>query len=93
MAPVLFLFLMTAFVETLELVWKQQDIPVLSVMTAAGNNLIDGKIFSHTPAMFQSKKLTAYKILQCLYVDNGAFLFGSCEDLQRGMELIYHHFA
>jgi hypothetical protein len=52
MAPVLFLFLMTAFAETLEIVWKQQDIPVLSVMTAAGDDLIDGKICSHTPAMF-----------------------------------------
>jgi hypothetical protein len=52
MAPVFFLFLMMAFVETFELVWKQQDIPVLSVMTAAGDDLIDGKICSHTPAMF-----------------------------------------
>jgi hypothetical protein len=52
MAPVLFLFLMTAFAETLKIVWKQQDIPVLSVMTAAGDDLIDGKICSHTPAMF-----------------------------------------
>jgi hypothetical protein len=66
MAPVLFLFLMTAFAETLKLVWKQMDIPILSVMTAANENLADGKIFSHTPAMFKSKKLTAYEILQCL---------------------------
>ena len=35
MVPVLFLFLMTAFAETLELVWKDHDIPILSVMTAA----------------------------------------------------------
>jgi hypothetical protein len=51
MAPVLFLLLMTAFAETLKIVWKQQDIPVLSVMTAAGNDLIDEKIYSHMPAM------------------------------------------
>ncbi len=56
MAPVLYLFLMTAFVETLKIVWKQQDSPVLSIMTAAGEDLIDGKICSHTPAMSQSKK-------------------------------------
>ncbi len=68
--PVLFLFLMTAFAETLELVWKQMDIQILSFMTAAGENLIDGKICSHMPAMSKSKKLTAYKILQCLYVDD-----------------------
>jgi hypothetical protein len=66
MAPVLFLFLMTAVTETLELVWKQHNIPILSVMMANGKNIIDGKICSHTPAMFCSKKLTAFKILQCL---------------------------
>ncbi len=56
MAPVLFLFLMTAFAATLELVWKQMDIPILSVMTTADENLADGKLCSHTPAMFKSKK-------------------------------------
>ena len=43
--------------------------------------------------MFRSKQLTAYGVLQCLYVDDGAFPFGTREDLRRGMELIYHHFA
>ena len=38
--------------------------------------------------MFASKKLTAYEILQCLYVDDGAFPFGTREDLKNGMELI-----
>ncbi len=64
MAPVLFLFLMTAFAETLEIVWRQQEIPIVSVMTAKGDNMINGKICSHTPTMFKSTKLTAYKILQ-----------------------------
>ncbi len=81
MALVLFLFLMTAFAETLELAWKQMDIPILSVMMAANKNLADGKICSHTLAMFRSKTLTAYEILQCLYVDDGAFPFGMREDL------------
>ena len=93
MAPVLFLFLMTAFAETLELIWRDRDILILSVMTAADEHLAEGKICSHTPAMFRSKKLTAYGILQCLYVDDGAFPFGTREDLQQGMELVYHHFA
>jgi hypothetical protein len=75
MVPVLFLFLMTAFAETLEIVWKQQEIPVLRVMTATSNNLTNRKICSHTPAMFQSNKLTAYEIFQCLYMDDRAFPF------------------
>ena len=93
MAPVLFLFLMTAFAETLELVWKDHNIPILSEMTAADEHFEKGKICSHTPAMFRSKKLTAYGVLQCLYVDDGAFPFGTREDMRRGLELIYHHFA
>jgi hypothetical protein len=93
MAPVLFLFLMTAFAETLELVWKQMDILILSVMMAANENLANGKICSHTPAKFKSKKLAEYEILQCLYVDDGAFPFGTREDLQGEMELMHHHFA
>jgi hypothetical protein len=53
MAPVLFLLLMTAFVETLELVWKDENIPILSVMSAADEHFAEGRICSHTPAMFR----------------------------------------
>jgi hypothetical protein len=51
---------MTAFDETLEIVWKDKGIPILSVMTAADEHLAEGKIRSHTPAMFRSKK--AYQV-------------------------------
>ncbi len=44
--------------ETLKIFWKEQDIPILCVMTASGNNLIEGKICSHTPATFKSNKLS-----------------------------------
>ncbi len=71
MAPVLFLFLMTAFAQTLELEWKKIGIPILSVMTAGNEHLADGKICSHPPKMVKSKKLTTYEILQCLYVNDG----------------------
>ncbi len=82
MVPILFLFLMTAFAETLKLVWKQLNIPILSVMMASYENPASEKICSHIPAIFKSKKLTAFKILQCLYVDNGALPFGMRADLQ-----------
>ncbi len=56
-------------------------------MMATCDNMIDGRICSHTltPTMFKSKNLTAYEILQCLYVDDGAFLFGTRDDLQKKM--------
>jgi hypothetical protein len=43
--------------------------------------------------MFKLTKLTAYEIIQCLYVDDGAFPFGMRGDIEKGMELIYHHFG
>jgi hypothetical protein len=74
---------MTVFAKTLKIVWREKKKPILSVMMASNDNLINGKICSHTPAMFASKTLTAYKILQCLYVDDGAFPFGTRDDLKK----------
>ena len=88
MAPVLFLFLMIACAETLDIVWRQHEIPILGIMTARGDNMIDEKICSHTPTMFKLTKLTTYEILQCLYVDDSAFPFGTRGNLERGMKLI-----
>ncbi len=93
MAPVLFLFLMTVFTETLKIVWKQQGILILNVVTTADDKLSKGRICSHTPAMFSSKSLNAYEILQCLYVDDIGIPFGMRNDLLQGMEPIFHHFA
>ena len=55
MAPVLFLFIMTAFDQILELEWKTVGIPILSIMTAGNEHLADGTICSHTPKMSKSK--------------------------------------
>jgi hypothetical protein len=43
--------------------------------------------------MFKSRTLTAHEIFQCLYVDDGAFPFDSRESLEKGMTLIFRHFA
>ena len=93
MVPVLFLFMMNAFAESLETEWKREEIPVLSVMTADINNIKGGQVCSHMPGMYKSRSLTSYKIYQCLYVDDGAFPFNSREDMIKGLNLIYHHFA
>jgi hypothetical protein len=93
MAPVLFLFLMTAFVETLELEWKREKIEVVTAMIAANDDIGNGQLCSHTPKMFRSMILSAYEIFQCLYVDDGAFPFDTRESLSRGMTLVYRNFA
>lgn len=95
MAPVLFLFLMPAFAETLEEEWKRHEIEVVTVETASSVDLEAGKgvIKSHTPDQYKSKHLTAFEIIQCLYVDDGAFIFSSRSEMSKGLELVYRHFA
>ncbi len=93
MAPVLFLFLMTAFAETLEIEWRRKSINVCTVMASNKDDINTCQLSSHTPKMFKSRLLTAHEIFQCLYVDDGAFPFDSRESLKKGMNLVFNHFA
>ena len=63
--------------------------------SVVGTELVNGggKIRGHLPKDYHSCSLTAVEILQCLYVDDGAFIFLSRADLAKGLELIYKHFA
>ncbi len=95
MAPVLFLFLMSAFAETLEAEWKKEQIRVCTVRSFVGPSLLSGKgkLRGHLPKEYLSRALTAVEILQCLYVDDGAFIFNSRADMTKGLALLYRHFA
>jgi hypothetical protein len=42
MAPVLFLFLMSAFAETLEVAWKEAGINICTVQSVTGARLTEG---------------------------------------------------
>jgi hypothetical protein len=94
MVPVLFLFLMSAFAETLETEWKNAGIGICTVQSVIGKRLLagKGKLRGHLPKDYLSQGLTAVAILQCLYVDDGAFIFTSCTDLKKGLTLIHKHF-
>ena len=95
MAPVLFLFLMSAFAETLEIEWREKGIEVVTVQTAKENGFDAGEgiIKSHTPKEYNSTALSAFEIIQCLYVDDGAFIFNTREDMKKGLDLIFSNFA
>ena len=95
MAPVLFLFLMSAFAETLEAEWKHEQIEVCTVRSFVGLSLTSGKgkLRGHIPKEYLSRDLTAVEILQCLYVDDCAFIFNSRADMTRGIALLYCHFG
>ncbi len=91
MAPVLFLFLMSAFAEMLEAEWKNAGIRVCTVRSFVGQKLApgEGKLQGHHPKEYLARMLTAVKILQCLYVNDGTFIFTSCANMMQGLALIY----
>jgi hypothetical protein len=95
MAPILFLVLMSAFVETLEVEWKNAEIEVCTVQSYVGEKLKsgEGKLQGHLPKEYMARMLTAVKILQCLYLNDGAFIFASRADMTRGLALVYCHFG
>ncbi len=93
MAPVLFLFLMSAAAKTLEVKWHETGIAVLKVTHLSIDELESGCIRRHAPCMYNSTRLTAFEIFQLLYVDDGAFPFPDCNALIAGFNLIYSHFA
>jgi hypothetical protein len=93
MAPVLFLFLMSAAVEMLESEWKQAGIEELTMAHTPDNELDTGYEQGHTPRMYTSRELAAYEIYQLLYVNNGAFPFPTRAALIKGLTLVHSHLA
>ena len=51
------------------------------------------KVRGHSPKEYLSRDLTAIEIFQCLYVDDGAFIFSTRDNLIRGIGLVHHHFT
>jgi hypothetical protein len=91
MAPVLFLFLMSAFAETLETGRKNAWIGVCTVQSVIGEKLLagKGKLRGHLSKDYLSQRLIAVEILQCLYVDDGVFIFASRTDSEKGLTHIH----
>ncbi len=61
MAPVLFLFLKSAFAKTLKNKWRNENIEVCTVRSVVGSSLAagEGQIRSHRPKEYLSQQLTA----------------------------------
>jgi hypothetical protein len=93
--PGAFFFLMSAFAETLKVEWKNAGIIVCTVQSTIGEKLASGKekLCDHLPKDYLLRTLTAAETLQCLYIDDGAFIFASWADLTRVLELVYKHFG
>lgn len=93
MAPVLFLFLMSAAAETLEYMCKNAGIDVLKVAHTPDNQLENCCVRGHSPCMYLLRKLTTYKIYQLLHVDDGSFPFPTRAASIKGLILVHSHLA
>ena len=91
MPPVLSLFLMMAFSETLE--DERTDLVLSKAQFACKDNSprSTGQLVIHQPGTLLSGMLL--DLLCMLYADNGAFVFESRTDIEKGITLISDHFA
>jgi hypothetical protein len=89
MAPVLFIYLMNAFVETLSKKWKFVKMKYKWLPRSRNRNK-RGKLTGQSP----KSKGSEFKLFYFfLYADEGAMLFDMREDLEEGTKLQFSHFA
>ena len=88
-APVLLLFIVMAFAETLEKEWTLNG-PTKAKFSRKNNSpLSDGQLIIHSPRSFKRGDL--FELFCMLYVDGGAFVFESRHRLETGTPLILRH--
>ena len=65
MAPVLFLFLMSAFVKSLEVIWEENGLEMIDFKRPTEAEFDSGKgiIKSHKPSEYTSSKQEKHKII------------------------------
>jgi len=88
-ASVLFLFLMSAFVETLEKEWRSSNLPQSTLKNIT--NMNRGQLTGHTKENMQ--RGIKFIIHQILYIDDRAFFFESRENATSCLEMINQVFT
>ena len=91
MEPVLFLFMVMDFSETLEKDWVKAGLQMVTFIQHTHSPRYVGRLTGHKKKYFEQGTLLA---LFCVfYVDDGAFPFKNREQLTRGISLIYSQFT
>ena len=90
LAPILFLFIMQAAMETLEAVWSQHNIEAPSFSWDPDSE--DGSINGTITTQPTHRAGTIFQFFRSLYADDGAFMFSSRDDMINGMSLLHLHF-
>ena len=91
MAPVIFLFLIMVFSETLEKLWKSNGLKKSTFSRQSNSSLSTSQIVIHRPKSFNSGNI--FEIICILYVDDGSFVFENRRDFEKRPLLIFNHFA
>ena len=91
MAPVLFLFLMMAFAETLEDKWTALGLNKSQFAFRDNSPRSTGQLVIHQPGTITSDAL--FDIFYRICVENGTIIFKSRIDMKIGLTLISNHFT
>ncbi len=83
-SSVIFLFLMSAFAETLEKEWQSNNLPQPTLKNIT--NMNEGQLTGHIRERI--RRGIDLIVNQILYIDDGAFFFESREDAKLGLEMI-----
>eukprot|EP00978_Attheya_sp_CCMP212_P024241 scaffold75919_cov38-Attheya_sp.AAC.1 len=89
MAPVLFIYLMNAFAETLSDKWHFNKLGYYNWFPESGNGIKRGRLTGQSPKAMGSK----FDLFYFLYVDDSSMLFYNRKDLEEGTKLIMDHVA
>ena len=90
-SPVLFLFIMMAFAETLEEEWVKNNLNKIKFRRKSNSPQSSGRVTSHPAKTFSHG--TLFELFCMLYVDDGAFAFETRREMEIGANLIHKHFA
>ena len=89
-APVLFLFIMMVFAETIEKEWVRNDLKMIKFKQHSNSPQSSGRTTSHPAKTFSLG--TLFQIFCMLYVDDGEFSFETRKDMETGYNLVFKHF-
>ena len=88
---VLFLFMVMAFDKSLEKEWNKAGLVQIKLRQLSHSPRDKGRLTNQKRNKFSQGSLLS--LFCILYVENGAFTFGSREQLEDGLNLIHSHFT
>ena len=90
LSPVLFIFMMSTFAEALENEWGKNSMRQAEFVRVSHDELDNqvGQILGRGLSKSGYKEGIVFKIMQILYLDDGAFIFDLRIDLIKGVNLI-----